>query len=213
MGMFNFIGDLRNQLNDISPVNVRKFMDAPITQLTGLNDRQLHPLESGADEWATQHDNKYRQGGSYGRLTDAATIAAMTMGAGSALGAGAGGASGTGAASSTAPAMYGSYGADAYGTAAGYGGANAAYSMPAAASSSGGLLGTAQAYGKPVMQSMQAAQMAKGLLAPQPQAPMQAPQNNSAQGAQVLAQLAQQQQPSMTPEQQFRMQRRQTMWG
>lgn len=226
MGMFNFIGDWRNKLNAISPVNVRKFVDAPITKLTGLSDRQLHPIEGGLDEWATQHDNKYRQGGSYGRITDAATIAAMTMGAGAAAGAGAGAAgSGAGAgataASSTAPAMYGSYGAGAYGTAAGYGGAGAATSgagagagtAAGAAGTSGGLLSTAGSYVKPTMQSMQAAQTARGLLTPTPQAPMQAPQNNSAQGARILAQLAQNPNSGLTPEQIMRLQRRQNMWG
>lgn len=223
MGMFNFIGDWRNKLNAISPVNVRKFVDAPITKLTGLSDRQLHPIEGGLDEWATQHDNKYRQGGSYGRLTDAATIAAMTMGAGAAAGAGAGAAgSGAGAATTTAsaaPAAYGSYGAGAYGTAAGYGGAGAATVAPAATSAApaaGGLLGsvqTAGSYIKPVGQAAGTAQSVRGLLTPAPMAPMQTPQNNSAQGAQILAQLAQQQQTGMTPEQQARMQRRRIMWG
>lgn len=221
MGMFNFIGNWRNSLNSISPVNVRKFVDAPITKLTGLSDRQLHPIEGGLDELATEHDKRYRKGGSYGKITDAATIAAMTMGAGAAAGAGAGAAgSGAGAATTTAsaaPAAYGSYGAGAYGTAAGYGGAGAATVAPAATSAApaaagGGLLGGAGSYIKPVGQAASTAQSVRGLLTPSPMAPMQAPQNNSAQGAQILAQLAQQQ-TGMTPEQQARMQRRRIMWG
>jgi hypothetical protein len=78
----------------------------------------------------------------------------------------------------------------------------------------GGLAGgleTAASYAKPISQGLTAANMARGLLAPQPMAPMQRPQNNSAQGAQIMAQLAQP--TGMTPEQQMRMQRRKTMWG
>lgn len=217
MGMFNFIGDWRNKLNSVSPVNVRKFVDAPITQLTGLNDRQLHPLESGADEWATQHDQKYRGGGSYGQLTDAATIAAMTMGAGAAAGAGAGSGAGVTTTASTAPAAYGSYGAGAYGTTAGYGGANAAYAMPSTTATQGGLLGgmkTAGEYAETIGQSADAASSVRGLLSPRQSAPMQAPQNNSAQGAQVLAQLAQNPQgQQLAMADQMRRQRRSLMWG
>jgi hypothetical protein len=130
-----------------------------------------------------------------------------------AAGAGAAGAAATGA--SALPAAAGSYGAEAFGTAAGYGGVNAPFAGLSSPTTGGLLSGMkeAAAYAKPIGQSLSAANAAKGLLTnPADSMPIQTPQNNSAQGAQILAQLAQQQ-PSMTPEQQFRMQRRKTMWG
>jgi len=84
-------------------------------------------------------------------------------------------------------------------------------------SAGGGLLGGmtmkgASAYAQPVMQSMQAANLAQGLLSDNPQSVQShAPDAGNPQGAQTLAQLYQQgTQPSQ--EDLARMQRK-TMWG
>lgn len=72
----------------------------------------------------------------------------------------------------------GSYGAGAFGTAAGYGGAGAATVTPTAGAGLLGGLKTAAGYAQPVMQGMQAAQMAGGLFGggEQQQAPQMMPQ-------------------------------------
>lgn len=105
---------------------------------------------------------------------------------------GAGGAYAAPALMGTGAGAAGSYGAGAFGTAAGYGGAGAATTMPAAAGSTAGgagLLGTVGQYAKTGLTAMQAAQTAKGLLGGQEQAPQMAPQQIT--GPQTLAQLSQ----------------------
>lgn len=139
-------------------------------------------------------------------LEDNLRTAALTAGIVGTGGALAGAAPAAGAAA--AP----SYAAGAFGTAGGFGGANAAAAGLPAAASGGGLLGSVSGYAQPAMQAMGAANMAKGLLAEQPQQHGQ-PQQINGQGAQTLAQLAQQ---PMSPEDQARMQammQRKQMWG
>jgi len=106
-----------------------------------------------------------------------------------------------------APAMFGSAApsvtnatqADALMGTEGYGASAAGGSLGL-----GGMLKTASGYAQPAMQSLQAAQAAKGLLQ-EPQAqPVQTYQGNPG-GAQVLAQLAQQ-----TPQEQ---KRQRVNWG
>lgn len=151
---------------------------------------------------AKQRGGSMLRGGVTGGLLGAGAAYAAPAMMGS-MGAGGAGAAGTA----------GSYGAGAYGTAEGYGGAGAA-TLGGTTAATPGLLGTMGAYAKPAMTAMSAAQMANGLLGGDKQAaPLQAPQNNSAQGAQILSELYKSGQPGMTPEQQMRMQRRKTMWG
>lgn len=160
-------------------------------------------IAAGYGAWRAKQKGQNVLGGAVkgGLLGAGAAYAAPAMMG--AMGAGGAGAAGTA----------GSYGAGAYGTAAGYGGAGAA-TLGGTTAATPGLLGTMGAYAKPAMTAMSAAQMANGLLGGDKQAaPLQAPQNNSAQGAQILAELYKSGAPGMTPEQQMRMQRRKTMWG